>query len=733
MDNAFDTGAYANANGAVFALALQGNGAVVIGGVFNQVGGMSRNRLARLHATGALDTGFNPNVDGQVESVAVQADGKVLIGGYFTTVGGTARSYLARVYADGTLETSFIPAADGPIKSIAVQADGKILIGGYFTMINGAARNHIARLHADGTLDADFNPNADAQVTNVTIQADGRVVPGGAFTVIGGMPRRSVARLHNDAATSLLSATGTTQVLWNRGGAAPELAHSTFELSTDGGSSWSMLGAGIRVGATAHWQMTGLALPASGLIRARGWTAGRSSSVVETTTSFPDETTTQPPLLVLPFSEMRQKSGSIVTFQLPEAAQPGSVRVRYRQGATVVSELFISSGEESTGEHSFVLHPGSPTSSPAVLAGTPIPDGDYQVEVAYRDVAGNAEAISTPAWNVMVDTVTLPPVLQQPAAGGISGRQLTVQFTMAEQALAGSVKLTFDDGMTQRVWTLHNTFGSAGSHLFTVLDTMDPTAYLSVTAGGPVPSGRYEVTLSYQDAVGNVAASAHAADFELDLTEPVGGTMALAPTEPVDGSAELMVSFSDWADPNGPLSYTVLIDDVVVSSPSASLSHTVTGPATAGEHTLKGWINDTLGNVAEVTRPFTVLTAQQSWRKQHFGTTSNEGDAADTADPDGDGGTNLFEFVAGLVPTSALSRFSIRIEEVPEQPEQKAIIFSPRLTDRTYVVKYKLNLTDPMWTTLENNPTSDNGSERTVIDLGATPGPKFYHVEITRP
>ena len=48
-----------------------------------------------------------------------------------------------------------------------------------------------------------------------------------------------------------------------------------------------------------------------------------------------------------------------------------------------------------------------------------------------------------------------------------------------------------------------------------------------------------------------------------------------------------------------------------------------------------------------------VLSASESWRKQHFGTTDETGDAADAADPDGDGLSNLIEFALGTLPNQS--------------------------------------------------------------------------------
>ena len=120
-----------------------------------------------------------------------------------------------------------------------------------------------------------------------------------------------------------------------------------------------------------------------------------------------------------------------------------------------------------------------------------------------------------------------------------------------------------------------------------------------------------------------------------------------------------------------------------------------------------------------------------AWQVQYFG--QDNPLAAPGLDPDGDGGTNAFEFTAGLIPTDPASVFRLRLEAVPGQPTRKNIIFNPRLDGRTYTVKARPALESGSWQPLSTFSQSDNGAERTVTDLNGTGGKKFYRVEISRP
>ena len=211
-DGTVDPGVDANPNDQVWAIAMQPDGKIVVGGAFfssNSFRGQPRNRIARLEKDGRLDQTLDPNAVGiSVTAIAVQTDGKILIGGAFNTILGVTRKYIARLNTDGTLDTTFNTGTDGYVGAIAVQVDGKILIGGEFTTLapNGTSvapsasagsivsRNRIARLNADGTVDTAFDPNADDSVNVIAVQPDGKILIGGFFTALAPNGGASVAR-----------------------------------------------------------------------------------------------------------------------------------------------------------------------------------------------------------------------------------------------------------------------------------------------------------------------------------------------------------------------------------------------------------------------------------------------------------------------------------------------------------------------------------------------------------
>jgi uncharacterized delta-60 repeat protein len=222
LDTTFNPGG-TGANNRVYAIALQEDGKIIIGGTFTGYNGVNANDyIARLNTDGTLDTSFNMGQGGAnnfVYAVAVQADGKILIGGDFTAYNGIsiASDRILRLNTDGSLDTSFNHNGAGPsgtVYAIAVQEDGKILIAGNFITYNGVnASDRVARLNTDGSLDTTFNmggTGANSTVMALALQADGKILIGGSFITYDGLNASDkIACLNTD---------GTLDTSFNMGG-----------------------------------------------------------------------------------------------------------------------------------------------------------------------------------------------------------------------------------------------------------------------------------------------------------------------------------------------------------------------------------------------------------------------------------------------------------------------------------------------------------------------------------
>jgi uncharacterized delta-60 repeat protein len=216
-DGTLDAGfaAGAGANFYIYSVAVQSDSKALIGGAFASYSGAGRGFIARLISDGTLDTSFlasGPGANNVVNSVAMQSNGQILIGGNFTTYNSTIRGYLARLNTDGSIDTGFAtgPGANTNVNSVAMQSDGKVLIGGNFTTYDSTSRGYVARLNTDGSLDTSFlatGAGANGVVYSVAVQSDGKILIGGGFTTYNGISRGYIARLNTDGSldTSFLA------------------------------------------------------------------------------------------------------------------------------------------------------------------------------------------------------------------------------------------------------------------------------------------------------------------------------------------------------------------------------------------------------------------------------------------------------------------------------------------------------------------------------------------------
>ena len=140
----------------------------------------------------------------------------------------------------------------------------------------------------------------------------------------------------------------------------------------------------------------------------------------------------------------------------------------------------------------------------------------------------------------------------------------------------------------------------------------------------------------------------------------------------------------------------------------------------------------------QATVPLSVLTQQQNWRQQYFGTTQNTGTAADLFDANADGETNLLEFATGQNPNAgtltapALVKTGVTLDFTYTRSN------AANSDGVTFTVEWSDTLLNDWSTVGVSTPTviSDNGTTQQIkVTVPAASGvmKRFIHLKITKP
>jgi hypothetical protein len=170
-----------------------------VAGDFTRAQGQDRRWLAKFGIDGVLDPAWNPMPDYSVYGLTAAPDGAIYVGGNFQNIAGTPRNRIAKLSgADGSVVDGWnTQGADGPVGRFMIAPDGSVFVVGSFNLINGQARRGIAKLDpVSGVADATWSADLGAfEYANRLLFRDGSIYVGGGFSEIGGVPRSKLAKL----------------------------------------------------------------------------------------------------------------------------------------------------------------------------------------------------------------------------------------------------------------------------------------------------------------------------------------------------------------------------------------------------------------------------------------------------------------------------------------------------------------------------------------------------------
>jgi uncharacterized delta-60 repeat protein len=208
FDTAFATNTGTGADSIVWSVAIQSDGKIVLTGIFTSFNGSSANRLIRLNSDGTIDTEFLGNIGSGLSSIGfaidIQSDQKILLGGDFDTFNSNTTRRVVRLNTDGTLDSSFNANTniDSTVTTVLVQPDQKIIITGVLHTFQANGQKKIMRLNSDGTIDTGFSNNLGSGLNNIpwssALVDNDTIIVGGDFTLLNGASCNRIASISTD-------------------------------------------------------------------------------------------------------------------------------------------------------------------------------------------------------------------------------------------------------------------------------------------------------------------------------------------------------------------------------------------------------------------------------------------------------------------------------------------------------------------------------------------------------
>ena len=233
----------------IYAIALQSDGKILIGGTSNSTGYGTTFAVFRFNSTGTMDNTFDwsatrysdgLSAGGIAYALAVQLDGKIIAAGVTHD-----DFYVCRFNTTGSLDNSFGNSSLGVhtsltssntdrILSCVIQDDGKILVAGAANYNFG-----LARYNSDGTLDNTFGSGGtvvtdlgdyDEVYSVVTTPGDGKIIALGrsgdnfvAAQYYGYQQTTTQPTVQSSSIISTLATQTTATIRWTKGNGASRI------------------------------------------------------------------------------------------------------------------------------------------------------------------------------------------------------------------------------------------------------------------------------------------------------------------------------------------------------------------------------------------------------------------------------------------------------------------------------------------------------------------------------
>ena len=385
----------------------------------------------------------------------------------------------------------------------------------------------------------------------------------------------------------------------------------------------------------------------------------------------------------------------------------------------------------------------------------------YWIE-AQQVEGGGGDHVSVAWAGPGIARVAIPSTVLVPTAAGINFTAPTGSFantaptitdvtnkTTAEDTASSAIAFTIGDNETAAISLPVSASssnaalvpngnivlgGSGASRTVTLTPALNQTGTttitLTVTDGILTASDTFVLTVS-------AANDPPAISAITNQTLAIGGSTAVLPftiSDAETSASSLTVTKSS--------SNTLLVPVANIVLGGSGMTRTTTVTAAANQ-VGSATITLTVSDGALTTNTTFLVTVNgtpfQTWRQQWFNSIVTTGNAANDADPDFDGVSNLREYAVGTNPTVANSPMSGITSDTEVIGANKYLRLSvaknPAATDITYQVQVCSDLAQASWTTAGTTQEVNNGTTLTVRDSTSlnTARRRFIRFNVTSP
>ena len=178
----------------VEAIAIDSNNNVYIGGVFQNVGGITAKAIAMWNPNTSTwsNLGSSTELNASVNSIAIDSNNNVYVGGNFTIPG---INYMG-MWNGTTWSGLTNPGFNDTVMAIAIDSNNNVYVGGFFT----SPTNYIAVWNPNNSTWSSLGYGVNGTVYSIAIDSNNNVYVGGAFDYAGGVLINSTIAMWNQTA-----------------------------------------------------------------------------------------------------------------------------------------------------------------------------------------------------------------------------------------------------------------------------------------------------------------------------------------------------------------------------------------------------------------------------------------------------------------------------------------------------------------------------------------------------